>query len=310
MEVENLLQYARLVDDIPCELPRLLARVCPVSSIVLHLDAGPQAQMLLPRVLYEACLALSEPLSIVCAKADGDDIGPDQFEQAAQALLNLRHRGTGISRELAATFDAPNDPAPASRLAPPRKMCILFGLLFGWPAFLAYLNTEPDSFWQPHVAKTITVLVLLVPTVDSVMQTIPDSPPEWITGEAPAPLLSTVQASACVPALRDCIILLAGYPRSLPAAELALHHLVQIGLYAASGSEGPRDPVLSRIVSIALTTIVQEWQLLGRRSRNLIASLLARVNDGYGARPAVQAWAEAHRLGDTLRVAVFLAPED
>ena len=118
------------------------------------------------------------------------------------------------------------------------------------------------------------------------------------------------RSSACVTALRDCVVLLAGYARSLPAAELALHHLVQFGHYAALGSQGPHDPALSRQVSIALTTIVQEWNELGRRSHNQIASLVARVNNGYGMHPAVQAWAEAHTLGETLRVAVFIAPED
>ena len=94
-----------------------------------------------------------------------------------------------------------------------QKLCVLFGLLFGWPAFLAYLGTEPDAFWRPHVAKAMTVVVLLVPTIDSVMQVIPASPPDWIKSEAPAPILSTVQASACVIALRDCVALLAGYAR-------------------------------------------------------------------------------------------------
>ena len=109
---------------------------------------------------------------------------------------------------------------------------------------------------------------------------------------------------------RTCIILLAGYPCSLPTADLALHRLVQIGIYAASGSEGPRAPALSRTVSVALSAIIQEWQHMGQRAHNSIASLVARVTDGHGAHPAAQSWAEARQLADMLRVEVFLAPDD
>jgi hypothetical protein len=61
---------------------------------------------------------------------------------------------------------------------------------------------------------------------------------------------------------------------------------------------------------MALATVVQERNELGRQWHNLIASLVARVHQGYRTHPAVQAWAEAHALGETLRVAVFLAMDD
>jgi aminoglycoside phosphotransferase family enzyme len=61
---------------------------------------------------------------------------------------------------------------------------------------------------------------------------------------------------------------------------------------------------------MALATVVQERGELGRQSHNRIASLVARIHQGYRTHPAVQAWAEAHALGETLRVAVLLATVD
>ena len=61
---------------------------------------------------------------------------------------------------------------------------------------------------------------------------------------------------------------------------------------------------------MTLATVVQERGDLGRQSHTLISSLVARVHRGYRTHPAVQAWAEAHALGEALRVAAFLAVED
>ena len=96
----------------------------------------------------------------------------------------------------------------------------------------------------------------------------------------------------------------------MSAAELALHHLVEFGHYYAIGSQGTHAPALSRQVSIALATVIQERNALARRSRNMVTSFVAQVHRGYRTHPAVQAWAEAHALGGTLRVAVFLTMDD
>ena len=154
------------------------------------------------------------------------------------------------------------------------------------------------------------VLLLFEPAIDRVMRIVPEAPPAWTQFEAPVPPSSTELAIACVTALRSSILLLSRYARSRPAAEHALRHLVSFGLYAATGGQGPHAPELSRHVSMALAAVVQERGELGRQSHNLIASLVTRVHRGYRTHPAGQAWAEAHALGETLCVAVFLAMED
>ena len=292
--VDTLLHYARIAGSPLPELPRLLARVSQVPVLPTLLERGPETPPAVPRMmlswmLYEACIALSEPLNTECAKADGDEPDRDHLAQATAILLALQCRDGAVSSELAATFDSSEDPAPTSRHVTRRRLCVLFCLLFGWPAFSAYVGSSPGNFWQHHVARAIPVLLLLEPTIDHVMQIIPAAPPEWIQFEAPAPPCSTEQATACVHALRDSILLLGGYSRSRPAAELALHHLVRFGQYAATGGQGPHASELCRHVSMALTAVVQERSDLGRRSHNLIAFLVARVHRGYRAHPAVQA---------------------
>ena len=102
-EVETLLHYARMFGSVFPELPRLLARVTRGSVLPTLLEMGPESQtsharVMLPWTLYEVCLALSEPLSTVCAKADWDAPDQGEFARATAILLALQCRDASISR--------------------------------------------------------------------------------------------------------------------------------------------------------------------------------------------------------------------